>query len=55
MTIRETLTDFCGRLIAQKPMSDAELLRRSEWCEVTGEPMNAYAEEYSRRHDGDTK
>ena len=28
MTIRETLTDFWGRLIAQKPMSDAELLRR---------------------------
>ena len=45
------LRDFWQRLIAQKPLSDAELLSRSEWCEVSGEPMNAYAAEYVRRHE----
>lgn len=41
---------FWLRRFLNRPLSDAELLRRSLWDEVDGEPMNKYAEEYMRRH-----
>lgn len=46
------LSVFWSRLFSSTRLTDQELLDRSEWEEVDGEPMNAYALEYMRRYDG---
>lgn len=49
--MRMTVQRFFQRLIRIRPLTDQQLLERSLWEEVDGEPMNAYALEYMRRQD----
>lgn len=49
--MRMTVQRFVQRLIRIRPLTDQQLLERSLWDEVDGEPMNAYALEYMRRQD----
>ena len=49
--MRMNVQRFFQRLIRIRPLTDQQLLERSLWEDVDGEPMNAYAIEYMRRQD----